>query len=121
MQEVVALARSYCGACHAVPPPDSLPKRSWPAVIRTMVGIAQTRHGRAGLSERQMNDLIALYYGSAPEALPRLPRPDVGAWDSMKRWLSGMLFNTSSARRDIRRKSPVSCGMRTSASLSSRR
>jgi hypothetical protein len=74
--QVLPLARSYCGSCHAVPAPDALPKRSWPGVIRTMVGIAQARNGRAGLSEQQMKDIIALYHGSSPEELPMLPYDD---------------------------------------------
>src|SRR5262245_47378369 len=66
-EQILPLVKQYCGAGHAVPRPDILPRRSWPAVIRTMVEIAQRRTGRAGLSEAQMNDITALYYGSAPE------------------------------------------------------
>jgi hypothetical protein len=67
------LVNQYCGACHAVPSPNVLPKKSWPAVIRSMVAVMQERTGRAQLSEAQMQDIIALYYGSAPAELPKLP------------------------------------------------
>jgi hypothetical protein len=71
--QVMPLVNSYCGACHAVPRPDVLAKRHWPAVIRNMVGIMQRRSGRAHITEQGMQDIIALYYGSAPEELPALP------------------------------------------------
>jgi hypothetical protein len=38
-----------------------------------MVGIMQARTGRAQVSEQQMRDMIAFYYGSAPVELPMLP------------------------------------------------
>ncbi len=72
-EEILPLVNSYCGACHAVPRPDVLPKRSWPAVIKTMVAITKERQGRTIVTEEQMNDIIAFYYGSSPEELPRLP------------------------------------------------
>lgn len=72
-EQILPLVNSYCGACHAVPRPDVLPKRSWPAVIETMVAITQERQGRTIVTEEQMNDIIAFYYGSSPEELPRLP------------------------------------------------
>lgn len=75
-QEILPLVNEYCGGCHAVPRPDVLPKRSWPAVIRTMVEISQLRRGRAFLSKEQMADIIAFYYGSSPEELPMLPNID---------------------------------------------
>ncbi len=73
VEQVVPLVRQYCGSCHAVPPPDALPKRGWPTVVRAMVEIAQQRNGRAGLSEQQMKDITAFYYGSSPEELAKLP------------------------------------------------
>lgn len=72
-EEILPVVNEYCGACHAVPRPDVLPKRSWPAVIKTMVGISQERRGRAFISKEQMNDIVAFYYGSSPEELPMLP------------------------------------------------
>lgn len=72
-EEILPLVNDYCGACHAVPRPDVLPKRSWPAVINAMVGISQERRGRAFLTKEQVSDIIAFYYGSSPEELPLLP------------------------------------------------
>lgn len=73
VEQVLPLVNQYCGACHAVPRPDVLPKRSWPAVIRTMAEIAQDRWGRARLTAEQLKDITAFYYGSSPEELPMLP------------------------------------------------
>jgi FG-GAP-like repeat/Dihaem cytochrome c len=73
VEQILPLVNQYCGSCHAVPPPEALPKRSWPALVRTMVEINQARTGRAGLSEQQMKDITAFYYGSSPEELPKLP------------------------------------------------
>lgn len=72
-EQIVPLVNQYCGACHAVPRPDILPKRGWPTVIRSMVGVMQERTGRTYITEAQMNDIIALYYGSSPKELPTLP------------------------------------------------
>jgi hypothetical protein len=72
-EEILPFVNHYCGACHAVPRPDVLPKKSWPAVIKTMVGIMQDRRGRSFITEEQMHDIIAFYYGSSPEELPMLP------------------------------------------------
>jgi hypothetical protein len=73
VEQVMPLVNQYCGSCHAVPSPSVLPKKSWPGVIRNMVALMQDRTGRAQLSEAQMQAIIALYYGSSPEELPKLP------------------------------------------------
>jgi hypothetical protein len=73
VDQVLPLVNQYCGTCHAVPLPDVLAKRHWPAVVRTMVGIMQERTGKARISEQQMKDIIAFYYGSSPVELPLLP------------------------------------------------
>jgi hypothetical protein len=73
VEEILPLVNQYCGACHAVPRPDVQPKRAWPELVRIMVEIMQTRSGKAGISEEQMKDITAFYYGSAPEELPLLP------------------------------------------------
>jgi len=75
-EQILPLVNQYCGTCHAVPRPDVQPRRNWPPLIRTMVGIMQTRTGKAGLTEQQMNDITAFYYGSAPEELPPLPHAE---------------------------------------------
>jgi hypothetical protein len=80
VEQVVSQVKQYCGACHAVPSPDILPKRHWPVVIETMAEIAQRRLGRANISRNQLRDITAFYYGSAPETLPVLPHtPDAPA------------------------------------------
>jgi hypothetical protein len=80
VEQVVSQVKQYCGACHAVPSPDILPKRHWPVVIETMAEIAQRRVGRANISRNQLRDITAFYYGSAPETLPVLPHtPDAAA------------------------------------------
>ncbi len=76
VEQVLPLVKQYCGSCHAVPPPDALPKRSWPGVVRTMAAITQTRTGKAGLTEQQLRDITAFYYASSPEELPALPYDD---------------------------------------------
>lgn len=73
IDEILPVVNQYCGSCHAVPRPDVLPRRSWPAVIKTMAEISQARMGRVPISERQLKDITAFYYGSSPEALPTLP------------------------------------------------
>ena len=75
-EQVLPSVEQYCSKCHAWPPPDALPKSSWPAVVRTMVEIHQERFGRAGLSEQQMKDITAFYLGSSPEKLPELPHDE---------------------------------------------
>jgi hypothetical protein len=76
-EEVVPMVNNYCGACHAVPRPDVQPKRAWPELIRIMVGIMQERTGKSNISEEHFNDIVAFYYGAAPEELPMLPYPEV--------------------------------------------
>ena len=76
IDQILPLVNQYCGACHLVPRPDVLPKRSWPAVIKTMEEIAQDRMHRAFIPEDAMRDITAFYYGSAPEELPMLPYID---------------------------------------------
>lgn len=74
VEQVITQVNQYCGSCHAVPPPDILPKRHWPAVIETMAEIAQRRTGRANVTREQLRNITAFYYGNAPQALPVLPR-----------------------------------------------
>lgn len=80
VEQVIAQVNQYCGSCHAVPPPDILPKRHWPVVIETMAEIAQRRFGRANISREELRNITAFYYGNAPQALPVLPPvPDAPA------------------------------------------
>jgi hypothetical protein len=93
VDEIRPLVRSYCGSCHAAPPPDSLPRRSWSAMVRTMVEIAQTRNGRAGLSRQQMLDITAFYLATSPEELPMLPHD--AELPVERRFVAGDLADTS--------------------------
>jgi hypothetical protein len=62
---------------HNVPSPGILPKRSWPAVIRTMADIGKQRTGREYIPADVLRDITALYYGSSPTELPTLPFDEV--------------------------------------------
>ena len=76
-EEITALAQQYCGGCHNVPSPNILPKRSWPALIRTMADIGKQRTGREYIPADVLRDITALYYGSSPTELPTLPFDEV--------------------------------------------
>lgn len=73
LAEVVGLVNQFCGTCHYVPSPELLPKRSWPRVIKFMSDLADERAGQELLSETQLSDITAYYYGSSPEELKKLP------------------------------------------------
>lgn len=75
-QEIVALAQQYCGACHTTPSPQLLPKASWPAVIDSMAELSERRFGTPFIPDAAVHHIKALYYGSAPAALPVLPYID---------------------------------------------
>lgn len=81
--EIIPLVNQYCGSCHKVPPPNVLPKISWPRVIETMEDIAQRRMGREYMSKEIIRDITAFYYGSSTETLPPLPYVD-DVSDSLK-------------------------------------
>lgn len=72
-QQIITLAQQYCGACHTTPSPDLLPKASWPLVIDSMAELAERRFGKPFIPAEALHHIKALYYGSAPEALPVLP------------------------------------------------
>lgn len=78
-QEIFALTERYCGSCHALPSPDLLPQRSWPAVIDTMVDLGRRRTGQDVIPADVVSHIKALYYGSSPEQLPRLPYTESSA------------------------------------------
>src|SRR5690625_6637972 len=72
----MALVQQYCGACHAVPSPSLLPKHSWPHVIDAMVELARRQTGSEFIPAEHAHHIKALYYGSSPTELPRLPYID---------------------------------------------
>ncbi len=78
-QEIFPLAQRYCGSCHALPPPNILPKRSWPQVINTMVELTRDYTGTDVIPEQVVPHIIALYFGMAPEELPALPYIDTAS------------------------------------------
>jgi len=78
-EEITMLAQQYCGGCHNVPSPNILPKRSWPALIRTMADIGKQRTGREYIPADVLRDITALYYGSSPTELPTLPFDEVAS------------------------------------------
>lgn len=70
---VLALTNQYCGGCHHLPPPSLLPRHSWPGVIDSMVDLAKKRTGKDVIPAEAVPHIKALYYGSSPEKLPKLP------------------------------------------------
>lgn len=75
-EQIIGMVNQYCGGCHAAPSPSLLPKRSWPGVIDSMATLAENRTGHPVISAEAMPHIKALYYGSSPEDLPRLPYID---------------------------------------------
>lgn len=73
IKEIVAMAKTYCGACHNAPSPSLLPKKSWPYVIEKMVELAKKNINEDYITHEQVKDITAYYYGSSPESLPQLP------------------------------------------------
>lgn len=68
---------AFCGDCHAVPPPDSFPRRAW----REQVELGHrfyVESGRNDLIVPRMNDVIGYYESLAPEELV-LVEPDEAA------------------------------------------
>jgi len=68
---------AFCGDCHAVPPPDSFPRRAW----REQVELGYRFYVESGRSDLQvplMNDVIGYYESLAPEELVLRP-PDEAA------------------------------------------
>ena len=73
VEEISLLINQYCSACHKVPPPNVLPKDSWPRVIKLMAELSEARFGREFISAEHVRDITALYYGSSSKELPVLP------------------------------------------------
>ncbi|MGJ8681302.1 FG-GAP-like repeat-containing protein [Paraglaciecola sp.] len=73
IKQIIELTNQYCGACHAPPAPQLLPKRSWPHIIQTMAEMAEENFGKPFISEEHTRDITAYYYGTSPAELPKLP------------------------------------------------
>ena len=81
VEAVVELVNTHCGACHGVPPPNLMPKRSWPKVIQAMADLALERTGQETIPADALRHITAYYYGSSPEELPLLPYVDAAGDD----------------------------------------
>lgn len=71
--EVAEIVDTYCGVCHYVPSPSSMPKNDWPYTVKRMAEIAEQRSGREFISDEHIRDISAYYYGSSPANLVPLP------------------------------------------------
>jgi hypothetical protein len=76
LEAVVELVNTHCGSCHSVPPPNLMPKRSWPKVVQAMADLAAQRTGQESIPSDALRHITAYYYGSSPEELPLLPYVD---------------------------------------------
>ena len=76
LEAVIELVNKHCGSCHGVPPPNLMPKRSWPKVIQAMADLAAQRTGQETIPGYALRHITAYYYGSSPEELPLLPYAD---------------------------------------------
>lgn len=73
VEAVAAMINEYCGSCHGVPPPNLMPKRSWPTVVQAMADLSAERMGQEYIPPDAVRHITAYYYGSSPEELPLLP------------------------------------------------
>src|SRR5262245_16160841 len=70
-----ARARAVCGTCHALPPPDVLPRGAWPAEFVRMMYIRDNRLPPVGRAMPQvdlppdMQAVLPYYTTRAPERL----------------------------------------------------
>src|SRR5262245_1985073 len=68
-------ARAVCGTCHALPPPDVLPKAAWPAEFVRMMYIRENRLPPVGRGVPQvdlppdMQAVLPYFTSRAPERL----------------------------------------------------
>ena len=78
--------RATCGTCHALPPPDVLPKSAWPAEVVRMEGQV--------LQIRELREQVSVGYGATRQASApmRLATVDVGYADGYPRVLGNCGF-----------------------------
>jgi hypothetical protein len=62
----------FCGACHAVPPPDSFPRSAWRKQVRQAYDFF--RDSSVHLDHPPIESVAAWYESRAPEELPPLDR-----------------------------------------------
>jgi hypothetical protein len=69
-----ATARRVCTSCHALPPPDILPRNKWSAKVFEMTGLAVTGTGAPAGKDISLDfpveEILAYYEGAAPRELP---------------------------------------------------
>ena len=70
-----AVVRAACSACHAVPPPDILPRGAWGSVISDMAalivqGVGVPKDGPRPSVDFDIGQIIYYYQSRAPKALP---------------------------------------------------
>ncbi len=63
----------YCGSCHPVPSPSTLPRSIWPDVVQEMALMAADRMGEPFMTPEVVNNITGYYLTNAPEVLPPLP------------------------------------------------
>jgi FG-GAP-like repeat len=62
---------SFCGDCHAYPPPDLFPRRNWAAEVRR--GFEFYRSSDRNLDAPPIQDVISYYEDAAPDRLRIIP------------------------------------------------
>jgi FG-GAP-like repeat len=75
--DVTAQVHTFCGACHAYPPPDSFPRSAWKQEVER----GYQFFGQAGMALQPppLDDVIRYYEERAPEELPKArPRAALG-------------------------------------------
>lgn len=73
VQSVLESVNRYCSGCHKVPSPSVMPKSGWPRVVQGMADMAASKAGHEAIPADVVRDITALYVGSSPASLPRLP------------------------------------------------
>jgi hypothetical protein len=67
-----------CARCHALPPPDLLPRSHWPPMIDKMTAIIETYRLGQDITPDELTVIRRYYNDNAPDALAPLP-PDGSA------------------------------------------
>ena len=83
-----------CGACHLLPDPSNLARRSWKEAINHMVYIMIVRKVTVP-SHEVLQDILHFYYTFSPENLPQLP-PDPTPAESPLQFEPGIFGNAMS-------------------------
>jgi hypothetical protein len=72
IQTLRPIVTSFCGDCHAMPPPDSFPRDAWFAEVEQGYRF-YLESGRHDLKPPPTRDAVAFYRAQAPEALVTTP------------------------------------------------